>query len=329
MKVKPIPIEWHPGLPVFALESFLKSVGDEYGWLGGFSESGELRCVLPYTLIKKLIFRMVRFRVETISLRGELSLDEEKSFLNEAMKYFRSLSADLVIPASNNAIFRTYPEGAIAAPYGSYVIDLTQSEEALWRNLDRILRQNIKTAQKAGVFINSGFQNLETAYALTRDTFKRSKLPFMSFPAFNKYFLGLGENGVLLTADYLGIVQSSVFFASSNYCAYAIYAGNIPNQIQGSNKLLYWEAMRLFKLQGVKRFDFMGARINPEKGSKQEALSHFKKRFGAILKEGYIWKYVFHPFKYRLYRLAIYTRSGGDIVDAERHKMKDLPRIQC
>ena len=69
MNAKPVEINWHPRLPIFARESFLKAVGDEYGWLGGFSEHGELRCILPYTVIRKAIFRMVRFRVETIPLQ--------------------------------------------------------------------------------------------------------------------------------------------------------------------------------------------------------------------------------------------------------------------
>ena len=34
MKATPIEINWHPGLPIYASESFLKAVGDEYGWLG-------------------------------------------------------------------------------------------------------------------------------------------------------------------------------------------------------------------------------------------------------------------------------------------------------
>jgi lipid II:glycine glycyltransferase (peptidoglycan interpeptide bridge formation enzyme) len=103
--------------------------------------------------------------------------------------------------------------------------------------------------------------------------------------------------------------------------AYAIYGGNSACQQRGANKLLYWEAIRLFRNLGVQRFDFVGTRINPEKGSKAETLGLFKKRFGAVLKQGYLWKYSFHPLKYRLYHLAARLRSRGDIVDAEKHKL--------
>jgi hypothetical protein len=166
MRVKPIEINWHPDLPVFAKESFLKAVSDEYGWLGGVSDSGELRCVLPYTIIKKSFMRLVRFRVETIQMGTALDIDEEKSFLNSVIEYFRSLKLDVIIPASNNALFRVFPDGADAAPYGSYLIDLSQPEDILWRNIDRITRQNINTARKKGVIIRSNDPDLDTAYAL-------------------------------------------------------------------------------------------------------------------------------------------------------------------
>jgi lipid II:glycine glycyltransferase (peptidoglycan interpeptide bridge formation enzyme) len=323
MKATPVEINWHSGLSIYAKESFLKAVGDEYGWLGGFDESGKLRCILPYTIVRKAIFRMVRFRVETIYLDGELTIEEEKAFLNSVVDYFRSTGADMIIPATTNTIFRAYPDGADAAPYGSYIIDLTKPEDVLWKNIDRIYRQNINTAIKAGVTVRDGAEHIEPTYIHVRDTFKKSKLPFMDYESFKRFVQGLGDNGKILIADYQGVVQSYVVFASSDYCAYAIYAGNLADLHQGANKLLYWDAIKYFKNLGIQRYDFVGARINPEKGSKQEGLNRLKKRYGANLKQGYMWKYSIHPLKYRLYCLAAQYRSGGDIVDEERHKLKD------
>jgi hypothetical protein len=323
MRARPIDISWHPDIPIFANESFLRAVSDEYGWLGGLSDSGELRCVLPYTIIRKAIFRMVRFRVETVPYAADFDIREEKAFLNSAVDYFRSIRADMIIPATTNTIFRTFPDGANAAPYGTYIIDLGLPEATLWKNIDRIMRQNIKSAQKSGIIIRDAIGNeLEEAYLLIRETFKRSDLPFMSSGSFSAFLSGLGEYGKTLVADYQGAAQSFVVFAFSSACAYAIYAGNSMSQHQGANKLLYWEAIRLFRNLGIRRYDFVGARINPEKGSKQETLGLFKKRFGATLKHGYIWKYPLHPLKYRLYGLAVRFRSGGDIVDLEKHKLK-------
>jgi len=323
MKAEAIEINWQSKLPIFASGSFLKAVGDEYGWLGGFDDSGKLRCILPYTIIRKGFFRLVRFRVDTILLDGELDVQGEKSFLNSIIEYFRSIKADIIIPATNNTIFRIYPDGAKVAPYGSYVIDLKQSEDILWRNIHRITRQNIKTAAKTGVSIREdGIEHLEAMYELIVDTFKRSNLPFMDYKSLKRFVLGLGENGKIIIAENQGILQSCVIYGFSEYCAYAIYGGNRANMDEGANKLLHWEAVRLFKNLGIQRYDFVGARIDPEKGSKEEAINAFKRRLGGKLKQGYMWKYSLRPVGSITYSLAVRYLRGGDIVDRECNKMK-------
>lgn len=321
MITKPIPIDWNNNLPIFAADRFLKSVGDNYGWLGGFDESEQLRCILPYTEIRKGIFKLIRFRVETIPVGDGLTILEEKSFLNCCTKYFRSIGADVIIPATTNSIFRTFPDGADAAPYGSYVIDLEQPEEVLWKNISRITRQNIGTAQRAGMSVRTGPEHLDAAHALITETFQRSRLPFMGRESLQRFVDGLGENGRLVIAELQGVLHSCAIFGFSNHCAYAIYAGNLTRQHQGANKLIYWEAVRLFKSLGAKRFDFVGARINPAKGSKEEAINLFKQRMGAKLIQGYIWKYPLRPLRSLAYSYGVRLLRGGDIVDKERHKM--------
>jgi hypothetical protein len=323
LRTEPIAIDWNPSLPVFASERFLRSTGAEYGWLGG-RDGERIRCVLPYTIIRKGILRMVRFRTATIALEP-ITIAEETSFLNGAMAHFRSQGVDLVMPATANAVFRTFPTGSEAVPYGSYVIDLTLPEETLWKNVDRITRQNIKSAAAAGIQVREAAgAEAGRAYAFIEATFRRSRLPFMGLKEFCRYLDGLGEYGKLMVADFKGEPQSYVVFGYSQPGAYAIYAGNADNQRKGANKLVYWEAIRMFRSLNVLTYDFFGARINPAKGSKQEALGLFKKRFGAVLKVGYLWRYSFRPMKFSLYRLAAFLRSRGDIVDSERRRTRGL-----
>lgn len=329
MRATQVEIDWHSGLSIYASESFLKAVGDEYGWIGGIDDSGKLRCVLPYTVIRKAFFRMVRFRVETIPLREELDVREEESFFNSAIKYFRSTGADMIIPASTNTIFRTYPDGAVVAPYGTYIIDLSQPEETLWKNLHSKHRNVVRNAMKKGVEIRSGMEYLNTAYELVRDTLKRSRLGFMGYETFKNFVLGLDENVKIFVADQQGVAQGCAVVPFSGHSAYYLYGGSIPNPLTGATNLLQWEAMRIFKKLGVKRYDFVGVRINPEKGSKLEGLMRFKQRFGGQLIQGYMWKFPFRPVKYFLYCLAARVRSGGDIVDQERHKFNRVQAFGC
>ncbi len=324
MLAKKIEINWNPDLSIYASEPFLKAVGDEYGWLGGIDNLGKLRCVLPYTIVRKAIFRMVRFRVETFPLGGELEIEEEKSFLNSVIEFFRSIGADMIIPATTNTIFRTYPDGADAAPYGTYIIDLRQTEETIFGNFSSSHRRKVRLATKRGVQIKNGIKYLNIAYELVRDTFKRSKLGFMSYKAFERYIHGLGKNIKIFIAEHQNTVQGCVVIPYSNSSAYYVYGGSIPNPVTGATNLLHWEAIRQFRELGVKRYDFVGVRINPETGSKQAGLKMFKERFGGRLFQGYMWKYALQPLKFVVYSLAVRLLRSGDIVDNERHKLKNI-----
>jgi hypothetical protein len=321
MKAVDVKIDWHPDLSIYSSEQFLKNVGDEYGWIGGIDESGKLRCILPYTIISKVSVRMVRFRIETILLGEEIGVEEEKSFLESAIDFFRSIGADIIIPATTNSIFRTYPRQAKAAPYGTLIIDLDKPEEVLWNGIHSKHRNVIRNAIKNGVKIRSGSEFSETAYGLIRDTFKRSQLPFMGQDAFMRMIAGLGPFVKVFLADYQGRVQGCAVIPFSNLRAYYVYGGSVSSPLTGAMNLLQWEAIRHFRDLGVKHYDFCGVRINPAKGSKQESLRKFKERFGSRLVQGYMWKCALNPLKSNVYSLAVRLFRGGDIVDIEHHNL--------
>lgn len=322
MQAKKIEINWNPDLSIYASEPFLKAVGDEYGWLGGFDDTRKIRCILPYTIIKKAVFQMVRFRVETIPTESELTVEEEKCFLNSAIEYFRFIGVDMIIPATTNTIFRTYPDGAMVAPYGTFIIDLTQPEDTLLNKFNSTHRRKVRQAIKQCVQIRGGIEYLKTAYDLVRDTFKRSKMGFMSYDEFQRYVFSLGDNIKILIAEYQGIVEGCIVVPFSNHTAYYVYGGSIPEPHTGATNLLHWEAVRQFRNLGVQRYDFVGVRINPKEGTRQEGLYMYKQRFGGQLVQGYMWKYALRPLKYFVYAQAVRYLRGGDIVDQEQHKKK-------
>lgn len=308
----PIEIQWHSGLPIFASETFLKTVASEYGWLGGTDGAGQLRCVLPYTVVRKLGFRMVRFRVETVAWQKKITVQEEKSFLNNVVEYFRSIGADMIIPANNTALFRIYPQGAIVAPYGTFIKNLDQAKVVLWDELHSDYRQNIRKAMKSGININSGMEYLAGSYSLIADTLKRSGLGFIKQVHFNKMLLGLGDNVKVFVAQHQGVIQACMVCPFSQNAAYDWYSGTIPKPPRGAMHLLVWEAIRQFNEIGVKQFNFTGVRLNPEKGSKQEGISNFKMRFGGELVQGYMWKYPFRRLKFAAYSTAAYILMRGN-----------------
>lgn len=331
MRIVPVPISWHSGLSIYASEPFLKSVSADYGWIGGVSDSEKLVCVLPYSFIKKLVFRLIRFPVQTIAIDGQLDLEDERKFLNGAVKFFRALDPDLIIPATFNAVFRTYPDGAVIAPYGSCILNLDQTEESLWANLHQKHRNVIRSAGKKGVTIRSGMEHLETAYRLTVDSFRRSANGIlgrvrlgvrMDLNNFKREVSAFGNNVKIFIAEHGGIPQSAAVIPFSTYSAYYMHGGSISNPVTGASNLLHWEAIRQFRELGVRRYDFFGVRSNPEVGSKLEGIMKFKERFGGKVETGYMWKLPYRRTKSSLYETATLLRSGGDVVDQERHKLQ-------
>jgi lipid II:glycine glycyltransferase (peptidoglycan interpeptide bridge formation enzyme) len=314
-------------LPVFAKEEFLRAVGDEYGWLGGIDESGALRCILPYTVVRKAGVRMVRFRVETIPCGGSLDVTSERCFLNSVVAHFRKTHADVIIPASVNAIFRTYPDGALAAPYGTYFISLAQPEDALWAAVSASHRRHVRSAERSGVQIRSALECMSTAHAIIHNTFRKSSQSFMSFQNFTRMIGGLEVNVHLLVAESHDQVQCCAVIAFSQHAAYYLYGGSIPQAVPGSMHLLHWEAIRLYRRLAVRRYDFCGARIKPSPGSKAAGLAAFKQRFGAELDQGYMWKCHISTLKSAIYSVGVRYLRGGDIVDAEHHKLDHRPVV--
>jgi hypothetical protein len=322
IRAVPVPVAWRPDLPVFASGPFLRAVGDDHGWLGGLDDDGTLRCVLPYTLVRRFSLRLVRFRVETLPWGGPLTEAEERGFLDGVIRHFRTAGADMVIPATTNTVFRTYPAGAVAAPYGTCILDLTHSEEELWGRVSASHRRKIRVALRDGVRVREGGVDLGTVHAMIRDTFARSGLSFMGLKPFEAYVGGLGSDVKILSAEQGGALQGCMVAPFSGYGAYYVYGGSRPQPRQGAMHLLHWEAIRTFRGLGVRRYDFVGVRLHPEQGSRQEGLRMFKERFGGELRDGFMWKYPLRRVQSLVYTLGVRLLRGGDIVDREHRELR-------
>lgn len=320
LRAHPINMRWHSGLPVYASEAFLKSESEESGWVGGTDAQTRLRCILPYVIIRKPGLRMVRFWTQTIPVEGTLDIEEEKSFLNSVVEWFRSAGADMIIPSGNTAIFRTYPDGAAFAPYGTFIKNLCQAEDVLLSEIRKTYRQNIRKAVAAGVQVKSGIEYLDVAYRLVADTLQRSRVTFKTHGEFQKRIASFGEYVKIFIAEHAGVIQGCVVAPFSEHTAYNCYAGSLPQPALGAMHLLHWEAIRQFRAMGVSHFDFQGVRIAPEPNSKQEGILHYKQGFGGQLVQGYLWKCSFRPLKSIAYSVAVRLLKGGDIVDQEELK---------
>jgi lipid II:glycine glycyltransferase (peptidoglycan interpeptide bridge formation enzyme) len=143
----------------------------------------------------------------------------------------------------------------------------------------------------------------------------------MDLSSFRRLVQSLGEHVRIMLASRGGAIQGAIVVPFSRHAAYYLYGGRSEEAVPGAMHLLHWDTIRAFRLAGVSTYDFVGARIDPPKGSKQEGLSVFKQRFGSRLNRGYMWRYPLRPIQYRAYSLAARLLRGGDIVQQESARM--------
>lgn len=319
MDIKEINYEWGEEDPIFSSEPYLRLHSNEYGWFGGF-EHGKLRLVIAYVIKKKYIFRYAQIQTEIINVAGDVSEALEKSFLNGVVANFKRMGVDFCVQPPTYTVFRTCPDNAISARFGSYYVSLEKSEEDLWSGIHQKHRNVIRNAQKRNVEIRFGrADDTVTAYQLLLQTMRRSNMPFMDRGMFDRMISSLDKN-VLVAVAYLNdLPQGCAVIPFSKYGAYYLYGGSIDVPVLGAMNLLHWEVIKYFKERGVVLYDFVGARISPEPGSKLEGIQRFKSRFGASMRTGYLWKMPI-SYKYPLFSLMLKLKSSGhgDIIDQER-----------
>jgi hypothetical protein len=304
-------------LPIVAMPEYLETWGMDYGYL---VEDG---LILPYFIEKRSIFTRLIF---TTGVLGQSENTEER-FLNNAVDYIRkNIRIDFISVPNNTALFNTYPANSVYCRFGTYVIDLTLPEEELFANIHSKHRNVIKKSLKDGVEITRGPENFDKCIDLIILTLQRQNMLYLSKMIYKKLSDNLGENIDFWIATKDGEVQgSSLLIWNKGHSAYYLSGGSIISPYQGSMNLLHWEAIKLMKTRGVREYNFVGARISPDEGSRLEGIQRFKSRFGGEMRTGYLWKLPVNMVKYRLYYLSAHSiafiqrkRYHGDVIDQEK-----------
>lgn len=300
-------------IPVIAYREFMPSDANKIGYL---CEGNQ---ILPFYTKRKGIIEYMRFITGVI---GSESSESEKRFLENAIRYIREQRlVDFIVAPHTSAVFAAYPEGADHCRFGSYIVDLSKSEEELWSAVHSKHRNVIRKAEKDGVIVSCDKEYSEACKNLVNETAARQHIPGISDSAF--MFMNANPNVDFWVAIQNNEVVGASVLLWSKYSCYYIYGGSSVKSHAGAMNLLHWQAILSMKARGVRLYDFVGARVNPAPGSKQEGIQRFKSRFGGELKVGYMWRYSFSPLKsflYKIYLKYLGIRKGSytkDIIDQE------------
>ena len=286
--------------------------------------------IVPVTISKRSIFKYAHITVEPAVIKdGKETL---KTFLDDVCKYLRDeVKVQWINQTSPSSFFMDYPVGAKHIPFGSHVIDLSLSEEDLWKNVHSKHRNVIKKAEKDGVVIECGrTQKLaEDYHSIDVDTWNRSNKSAATENHWKDLMETMGENCIIYIAYLDGEPQSGAFFYCNKQMCYYMYGANKNNPHIGSGNLLQWKAILHMKERGVKKYSFVGCRINEDENSKYHGIQRFKERFGGEIIHGYMFKTEFNPLMRKLFDFAVTLQNlrvahkwvpYKDIIDQEIHK---------
>jgi hypothetical protein len=158
--------------------------------------------------------------------------------------------------------------------HATIVNDLTQTEEALFRNMNSYRRRDIRRAEKHGVRIEEARdpEFAEEFAAQFKDVFaKQGMTPHFGAERIRAVIKHLSPTGMLLllrARDPAGRCIATGVFAGMDPAAF-YWAGASWRQHQDlhPNELLQWHAMKYWKSRGMKTYDLAGT-------------MDFKRRFG-------------------------------------------------
>lgn len=199
----------------------------------------------------------------------------------------------------------------------SFFLDLTQTEEQLFKNFKSGYRTCVRKFEKMGgtivedmsdEFIDEHHTQLAEVFArkaMTPPNYReRMKLMYEKYPELVLSIKALDENGNNIASSYYFGAGSMAFFASNASLTDALK--------YNANQALMWYAIRYWKERGLKTLDLAGR-------------AAYKENFGSVLKgtPTVVWaKYAWQ------YHLVMWARAAYYKTFRLKYKLKNLFRPQ-
>lgn len=216
-------------------------------------------------------------------------------------------------------------EGQLHVDYveevASFVVNLEQGEELLFKNIDSAKQRNVKKASKFDLDIlicrgDESIKYLADFQRLREDTqnraISRNKQASMLLKS-NDFFrkLMMQPNAILLLGKYEEhVVSVALLLQSGNTIYYHSGGSDIEaNRKTCCSAYMFWKALLCFKNQGLKFFDFGGCPVRPTEEHPAYGVYRFKKGFGGEYIEFIGGKIIINKFKYILLNLVLSQRK--------------------
>ena len=197
-------------------------------------------------------------------------------------------------------------------PPDTVLVDLKQPAEKILEKMKSKWRYNISLAQKKNVIVKSaGANELETFYALLKETAQRDGILVHSFDYYKTLF-EICEKDCneltlrLYTAIHEGeTIASIVTLFRGRYATYLYGATSDSKRSLMPSYALQWKAIRDAKEAGCQFYDFFGIPPDDNPNHPMAGLYRFKTGFGGkIIHRPGSWDFPYKPFFYGLFNFA-------------------------
>lgn len=193
------------------------------------------------------------------------------------LENFRLKSSKVKIVKSKKDIFAK----------STFIIDLSQNEEEIFRNLSQKTRYNVRLAEKNNITVETG--DIDSFVKLQKETAKRNGFYLHPDNYYRTVFELFAKRGMakIISAKYNKKTLTSWMLFVFKDVWYYPYGGSSSEyrNLMHSN-LVAWEAIKLAKREGGKMFDMWGALgKNPNQKDPWYGFHRFKSGYGGKLIE--------------------------------------------
>lgn len=290
------------------------------------SKQERVLAVVPCQLIRAKIGRMFNWNaIESMgapALVANLDEGTRRRLLNHVVERLSNLaimndvyeirfSVDNLAPANRgdhirllNPLLELGCENVVSQ---TWMIDLRESETAIWNNMEKRARNAIRKAEKLGVSVREAKigPDLDIYYDLHCRTYRRTGVrphPRAYFESIWQDFLSHGKARVFF-AEYDGqVVAAENFGVYKNGANYWTGAGSEEGLAVQANSLIQWTAIRWMRDNGIEWYE-TGEGFPYVREGKRKGLNDFKKSFGGKLLPFYRGRMIMKPRYYRFYEM--------------------------
>lgn len=254
------------------------------------------------------------FDTEPFKISNEANEKDEQYFIDEVCSNLKNEGVQWVVCAQTSS-FTVYPNGSKTVPKGNLIVDLKLTEDELFQKVHSKHRNSIRRAERSEVQIARSGENIVEDYkSIEEQTWERSNRSGTDLRYYKRIAECLPNNADIVVAYKDGKPQAGGVFFYNKEMSYYLHGSTKNNPEPGAANLLLWDEMIKLKREGVKKFNFVGYRLNPEEGSKLYGIQHFKERFGGTLYKSYNFRYVSNNLAYKMYCLAMQLKSSNKTV---------------